>query len=65
MSDNLSRKDIARLLDVSVEQVRANEERWGLRSARRIFNVRFIRYRKKKALDALMALGLIDETDSL
>ena len=45
MSDNLSRKHIARLLDVSVDQVRRNETRWGLKPARRVFNLRFVRYR--------------------
>jgi len=61
MSDNLSRKDIARLLDVSVDQVRRNESRWGLKPARRVFNLRFVRYRKGKVIEALRAMGLIDD----
>lgn len=61
MSDNLSRKDIARLLDVSVDQVRRNESRWGLKPARRGFNLRFIRYRRARVIEALRAMGLIDD----
>lgn len=61
MSDNLSRKDIARLLDVSVYMVRSNERRWGLRPARRALNLRFIRYRRDKALAALRTAGLIED----
>ena len=61
MSDNLSRKDIARLLEVSVDKVRRNEAKWGLKAARLGFNLRFIRYRRARAFAALRAMGLIDD----
>lgn len=41
---NLTRKDIARLLNVSTKQVERNEERWGLRSVRITMNRKCIRY---------------------
>ena len=50
----LSRKDVAELLDVSVDQVRKNERRWGLNAARRDLNRRCIRYR------TLMALAILE-----
>jgi hypothetical protein len=55
----LSRKDIARLLDVSVDQVRNNEREWGLRRYRIFFNARFVRYRREKTLAELIRRKLL------
>lgn len=40
----LSRKDIARMLNVSPRMVANNEQRWGLRIARTDLNRRCVRY---------------------
>ena len=50
----LSRKDVAELLEVSPEQVRKNERRWGLHAARRDLNQRCVRYK------TLMALAILE-----
>lgn len=49
----LTRKDIARLLEVSVDSVGNNERRLGLDKARRDLNERVIRYRADIALKEL------------
>lgn len=49
----LSRKDVAAMMECSVDQVRKNERRWGLRSARRDLNRRCVRYLATLALEAL------------
>lgn len=48
-----SRKDVAKYLECSVDQVRKNEVRWGLRAARRDLNLRCVRYLASAALAAL------------
>lgn len=64
MNDNLSRKDIARLLDVSVDQVRKNERAWGLLPARRALNLRFLRYQRQTVIAALQERGIIRKISS-
>jgi len=49
----LTRKDIAQMLEVTVEQVRENEVRWGLAPHRRDLNGRCVRYLAKEAIEAL------------
>lgn len=55
----LSRKDVARLLDITVDQVRKNEESLGIRRWRLRFNARFIRYRKDQTIMELEQRKLI------
>jgi hypothetical protein len=55
----LSRKDLAELMDITPEQVRKNEVRWGLRIARRDLNRRCVRYLASLALPTLRSLGFI------
>lgn len=55
----LSRKDLAELMDITPEQVRKNEVRWGLRVARRDLNRRCVRYLAARALPILKASGFI------
>ena len=56
----LSRKDIAELMDVTPDQVRKNEVRWGLRIARRDLNRRCVRYLACVAMPALKSRGYIE-----
>ncbi len=56
----LTRKEIAGLLEVSVDQVRKNEGRWGLGPARVDLNARCVRYRCLKALAILEGRGFIE-----
>jgi hypothetical protein len=51
-----TRKDIARVLEMSVQAVRCNEKALGLSRARRVFNQRVIRYRTSLAIRALERL---------
>lgn len=56
----LTRKDIAAMLgDVTTEQVRKNEKRWGLDTARRDLNHRCVRYVQKIAIRVLTERGFI------
>ena len=55
----LTRKDIAQMLDVSVNQVWLNEERWGIRVARADLNKRCVRYRADVVLANFRARGFI------
>jgi hypothetical protein len=56
----LTRKDIAILLgDVTPEQVRKNEKRWGLDKARCDLNCRCVRYRWV-AISILRAKGFLE-----
>lgn len=49
----LTRKDVAELMECSVDQVRKNEVRWGLRCARRDLNARCVRYLVSGVREAL------------
>jgi len=60
---SLSRKDIARMLDVSVDTVRKNEKHWGLRPCMVRFNMRLVRYRKPKVIELLVASGVLEGPD--
>lgn len=55
-----SRKDVAALLDITPDQVRKNEARWGLDSARRDLNRRCVRYASRLARSILQGLGFIE-----
>jgi hypothetical protein len=55
-----SRKDLATLLGVTVDQVRRNERRWGLDKARRDLNPRCVRYRRTEAMAVLRARGFVE-----
>lgn len=61
-SNLISRKEIALMIaeDVSAEQVRKNEVRWGLRRARRDLNCRCVRYLRRIALEILRGRGFIE-----
>ena len=56
-----SRKDVAALLGVSVDQVRRNEKRWGLSAARVDLNCRCVRYATDKMLQIFRSLGFVEE----
>lgn len=56
---HLTRKDIARLTDLSVDVIRRNEKRLGLEAAKVPINPRLIRYRKQAAILALIKSGLM------
>lgn len=57
----LTRKDIAAMLgDVTPDQVRKNEKRWGLDKARADLNCRCVRYRARPAIRALKAWGVLE-----
>ena len=44
MTKFVSRKEVALLLEVSVDQVRKNEEKWGLLPAKQMLTPRSVRY---------------------
>jgi len=58
----VTRKDIAAMIDgdVTSEQVRKNEKRWGLDKARKDLNSRCVRYRRIMAIVILRAKGFIE-----
>lgn len=58
----ISRKQIAALLgdEVTPDQVRRNEERWGIRKARRDLNCRCVRYRTRLVLMIFRTKGWIE-----
>ncbi len=58
MSRWLNRKDLAQILDVSVDQVRKNEKAWGLDAARYDLNLRVVRYDKERAELIIKERGL-------
>jgi hypothetical protein len=60
MNKLLSRKDIAVLTGMTVDEVSANEERLGLRPIR--INARNIKYERAAALLALKNAGLLPPT---
>src|ERR1043166_5993545 len=55
----VTRKDIAALMGVSVDSVRRNEVRWGLKLVRRDLNSRSVRYRRGDPLELLTVRGSI------
>ena len=58
MKKFLTRKELAQLLEVTVDQVRRNERRWGLHKYRRNLNGRSITYRIESLLH-LKSLSLL------
>jgi hypothetical protein len=56
----MTRKAVALLLGVSVDQVRRNERRWGLRDVRRDLNRRCVRYRTTPLMRILRAQGFVE-----
>lgn len=59
MSKFITRKEIAAMLDVTVDVVRKNEAEWGLIEARLDFNKRMIRYQSLMVRRILMSKGWI------
>jgi hypothetical protein len=57
----LTRKDVAVLLGVSVDQVRKNEFLWGLSKVRYDLNQRSVRYPRGAALRILKKCGVLKE----
>ena len=57
MKPFLDRKDIARMLGVSTDTVRRNEDRWGLKSTRAQWHNRSVRYRTRPAMAILLRIG--------
>ena len=55
----LTRKDLARMLEVSVNVIYRNEKRLGLHTARRDLNERVVRYLAVEARRALKRRGQI------
>lgn len=51
----LYRQDIARIVDVSVQQVKLNERHWGLLPSKQRINSRVVRYKAEPAMVALKA----------
>ena len=56
---SLTRKDIALMLDVSVDAVRKNELAWGLGKARHDLNRRCVRYEGHRTLVILKKKGFL------
>ena len=56
----VDRKELAQLLNVSPDQVRRNEVRWGLSQAKVILNRKTVRYYKRVALLILKRRGFIE-----
>ncbi len=56
----LTRQEVADLLCVTYDQVRRNEDRWGIRIARRDLNRRCVRYRAFIVLRILKARGFVE-----
>jgi DNA-binding XRE family transcriptional regulator len=58
---NITRAEIARLIDVSKETVRRHEREWGIWSYRRkLPGLRLIKFKRAPTLTLLKAKGLID-----
>lgn len=55
----LTRKDIARMCNVSTWQVFYNERRWGIDGFRKHFNKRVVLYAETPTLAALRAFGVL------
>lgn len=60
MSNYVTRKEIATLLEVSVDVIRKNERRWKLEDCRANLNARLVRYFRGKTMAKLRLLKLID-----
>jgi hypothetical protein len=57
----LTRKDVASLLEMSVEFVRRNEDRLGLGAARVVLGPRSIRYRRRAVVAILAERRIVVE----
>ena len=57
----LTRKDVANLLEMSVEFVRRNEDRLGLGAARVVLGPRSIRYRRRAVVAILAERRIVVE----
>lgn len=55
----INRKEIAQLLEVSVDTVEREEVRWGLRPFRRNVTPRQVDYVRRYVIETLRARGLI------
>lgn len=55
----LTRKDLARIIGVSVDTVERHEERWGLSGCRIKLSLRCVRYHPTRTMIVLRRLGVI------
>ena len=60
MTKFVNRKELALLLEVSVKQIKDNEERWGLLPAKQVLTARSVRYVWITAEKALKARKLLN-----
>ena len=58
------RNDLARMLEMSTDQIAGNEDRWGLNETRVHFNDRVVRFHAVPTLVRLRKLGFIIEGTS-
>lgn len=58
----ITRKEIAAILEVSVDTVRRQERAWGIFEFRRQLSARQIDYRRDAAMRALAALRLLPDS---
>ncbi len=58
----ISRKEVASLIDpdMSTDQVRRNERRWGIDKARADLNPRCVRYRSIVVIQIFKGLGFVE-----
>ena len=55
----IDRKELARLLECNVTQVRDNESSWGIDVTRRDLNERVVRYLRVECIRILSARGIL------
>lgn len=56
----ITRKEIASLLEASVDVVRKNEKRWGIYACRCDLNERNVRYWRKRTMELLRQCGHVE-----
>ena len=61
----INRKEIAQLLEVSIDTVRREETRWGIAQFRRNVTKRQVDYVRRYAIDALQRRGLLPDLEQL
>jgi hypothetical protein len=64
MTKYITRKDIARMLECSVDQVRHNEVRWGIIVAKRNLGTERVRYLRDECVKIFKSTGLLDYDDA-
>jgi hypothetical protein len=61
----INRKEIAQLLEVSIDTVRREEIRWGIAQFRRNVTKRQVDYVRRYTMDALQRRGLLPDLEQL